>query len=50
MQIVIPMSGYGERFRKAGYKVPKPLIQVEGKPIISHVIDLFPGEKNFYFI
>ena len=23
MQIVIPMSGYGERFRKAGYKVEK---------------------------
>lgn len=50
MQIVIPMSGYGERFRRAGYKVPKPLIQVEGRPIISHVIDLFPGETNFTFI
>jgi bifunctional N-acetylglucosamine-1-phosphate-uridyltransferase/glucosamine-1-phosphate-acetyltransferase GlmU-like protein len=50
IQIVIPMSGYGERFKKAGYKVPKPLIIVEGKPIISHIIDLFPGEKNFFFI
>ena len=50
MQIVIPMSGYGERFRREGYRIPKPLIIVEGKPIISHVIDLFPGEKNFFFI
>ena len=50
MQIIIPMSGYGERFRKAGYKVPKPLIEVEGKPIIAHVINLFPGENNFTFI
>ena len=50
MQIVIPMSGFGERFRKAGYDVPKPLIEIDGKPIISHVIDMFPGEENFIFI
>ena len=50
MQIVIPMSGFGERFRKAGYQLPKPLIQVEGKPIIHHVIDMFPEEENFIFI
>lgn len=50
MQIVIPMSGFGERFRKAGYKIPKPLIEVEGKPIIHHVIDMFPGEEKFIFI
>jgi len=50
MQIVIPMSGFGERFRRAGYSVPKPLIVVDGKPIISHVIDLFPGETDFIFI
>ncbi len=50
MQIVIPMSGFGERFRRAGYTVPKPLIPVDGKPIIAHVIDLFPGETDFLFI
>lgn len=50
MQIIVPMSGFGERFRRAGYDVPKPLIEVEGKPIIAHVIDLFPGEKRFLFI
>ncbi len=50
MQIIIPMSGFGERFRKVGYKVPKPLIEIEGKPIIGHVIDMFPGESNFIFI
>ena len=44
------MSGYGERFRRVGYKVPKPLIEIEGKPIIAHIIDLFPGESNFIFI
>ena len=50
MQIVIPMSGFGERFRKAGYSIPKPLIEVEGKPIIAHVIDMFKNENNFIFI
>ena len=50
MQIIVPMSGFGERFRKAGYTLPKPLIPVEGKPIIAHVIDLFPGETRFIFI
>ena len=50
MQIVIPMSGYGERFRRAGYDLPKPLIPVDGKPIIAHVLDLFPDESNIVFI
>lgn len=50
MQIIIPMSGFGERFRRAGYTVPKPLIQIDGKPIICHVIDMFPGEHDFLFI
>ncbi|EWY40469.1 hypothetical protein N825_34825 [Skermanella stibiiresistens SB22] len=50
MQIVIAMSGFGERFRRAGYDVPKPLIEVEGKPIIAHVVDLFPGDNDFIFI
>lgn len=50
MQIIVPMSGFGERFRRAGYSVPKPLIEVDGKPIIAHVIDLFPGETDFVFI
>lgn len=50
MQIIIPMSGFGERFRQAGYTVPKPLIEVDGKPIIEYVIEMFPGETDFLFI
>jgi NDP-sugar pyrophosphorylase family protein len=50
MQIIIPMSGFGERFRRAGYTRPKPLIEIEGKPIIAHVIDMFPDETDFIFI
>jgi NDP-sugar pyrophosphorylase family protein len=50
MKIIIPMSGIGRRFHEAGYKDPKPLILVDGKPMIHHVIDLFPGETDFSFI
>jgi len=50
IQIIIPMSGFGERFRSAGYSIPKPLIEIEGRAIISYVIDMFPGEKDFLFI
>lgn len=50
MQIIIPMSGFGERFQRAGYRIPKPLIEIEGKPMIAHVIEMFPGETDFIFI
>ena len=50
MHIIVPMSGIGKRFLDAGYKDPKPLIEVEGKPIIAHVVDMFPGETKFTFI
>jgi dTDP-glucose pyrophosphorylase len=44
------MSGTGQRFLKAGYTVPKPMIEVEGRTIISHVVDMFPGDNNFTFV
>lgn len=50
MHIVVPMSGVGNRFIEAGYKEPKPLVVIDGKPIIEHVCDLFPGETKFTFI
>ena len=50
MQIIIPMAGFGERFRKAGYAIPKTLIEIAKKPIFQHVIDLFPEEEDFLFI
>ncbi len=50
MKIIIPMAGMGWRFIKEGYNIPKPLIKVDGKPIIQHIIELFPGEEDFIFI
>jgi NDP-sugar pyrophosphorylase family protein len=50
MKIVIPMSGRGNRFLQSGYKIPKTLLQVDGRPVIQHVINMFPGEDDFIFI
>jgi NDP-sugar pyrophosphorylase family protein len=50
MQIVIPMSGTGQRFAAAGYQQIKPLIPVDGKPMIEHVVSRFPGAERFVFI
>ena len=44
------MSGIGKRFVESGYKDPKPLIEVDGAPIIKHVVDMFPGVTNITFI
>jgi len=37
INIVIPMAGRGSRFVKAGYEMPKPLIDIKGKPMIEYV-------------
>ena len=39
MNILIPMAGAGSRFQAAGYTFPKPLIDVNGKPMIQVVVE-----------
>lgn len=51
MKIIIPMTGYGSRFVAKGYKDLKPLIKVQGKPIIEWIVKyMYPGESDFLFI
>ena len=50
MNIVIPMAGSGTRFTDAGYKLPKPLIDVNGSPMIKAVLDNLRLEGNYIFI
>ena len=38
LNLLIPMAGAGQRFRDAGYTMPKPLIDVEGLPMVVQVI------------
>jgi len=46
MNIIIPLCGKGERFKKAGYNDPKPLIKVFNKSIIFYVLDNLSIQKN----
>ena len=39
MQILIPMAGEGSRFPKSKYPKPKPLIEIDNKPIIYHAVN-----------
>ncbi|MBS1122392.1 MAG: glycosyl transferase family 2 [Deltaproteobacteria bacterium] len=42
MNIVMPMAGRGGRFTSAGYTVPKPLIDVRGRPMYAWAMDSLP--------
>lgn len=48
--VLIPMAGAGSRFIKAGYDLPKPLIDVNGKPMIQHVVDNLNIDAKFIFV
>jgi len=37
--VVIPMAGYGSRFSKADYKEPKPMIDVNGRPMFQWAVE-----------
>ena len=50
MNIVIPMAGNGSRFANVGYKDPKPLIPVFGKPMISWVVNNIGVDAHYIFI
>lgn len=48
--ILIPMAGNGSRFFNAGYKDPKPLIDVDGKLMIQRVVENIGIPGNYIFI
>lgn len=47
---VIPMTGQGVRFANAGYRKPKPLIEVNGVPMIKRLLNSFNPNWDYYFI
>lgn len=47
MNVIIPAAGEGSRFEKAGWKKPKPFIDVDGRPMLDHVIkNVVPDGAN----
>ena len=50
LNILIPMAGAGSRFQQAGYTFPKPLIEVNGKPMIQVVVDNLNIDANYIYV
>lgn len=52
MKALIPVAGVGTRLRPLTYTVPKALIDVAGKPILGHIMDILveAGVEEFCFI
>ncbi len=39
MKVIIPLAGKGTRLRPHTYVVPKPMLKVAGRPVMSYVMD-----------
>lgn len=39
LHIIMPMAGEGSRFRNVGWTTPKPLIELDGKPLFVRAIE-----------
>lgn len=38
LHVIMPMAGEGSRFLKEGWTIPKPLIELKGRPLFMHAI------------
>ncbi|HEY6809101.1 MAG TPA: sugar phosphate nucleotidyltransferase [Gemmatimonadales bacterium] len=43
MQVIIPLAGKGTRLLPLTRRVPKPLIEIAGRPMMDYVMDLITG-------
>ena len=50
MKVIISMSGLSSMFAAAGYDIPKFMIEVDGKTVIQHIVELYPIDSEFMFI
>lgn len=50
MNILIPMAGLGDRFKKQGYTVDKPMIPINGEPMIKKVLNALGIDGHYIFV
>lgn len=50
LNVLIPMAGLGSRFKDAGYVFPKPLVEVDGKPMIQAVVESLRVNAKYTYI
>ena len=50
MKVVILAGGFGTRLSEYTNTIPKPMVKINGKPILLHIIKFYAkyGFKNFY--
>jgi glucose-1-phosphate cytidylyltransferase len=49
-QIVILAGGKGTRMRELTETIPKPMVEIGGKPVLEHLIKIFDNFSNFEYI
>ena len=51
MNIIIPLAGKSQRFKKFGFKKDKFFLKIGDKSILEKVVSMFDANKdNFFFI
>ena len=50
MNIIITMAGKSQRFRDAGYELPKYLLNLGQKNVIQKVIECFSEDDVFHLV
>ena len=50
MNVIITLAGKSQRFREAGFSKPKFLIEIDGSPMVEHVVNMFDYTDTFHFV
>lgn len=54
IHLIMPMGGAGSRFSKDGYELPKPLLEIEGKPFLfwatQSIVKFMPVEDITFVV
>jgi len=50
LKVIILAGGYGSRLSEYTDMIPKPMVEIGGKPILHHLMEIFSnyGHKDFY--
>jgi len=50
LHILLPMAGAGSRFTMAGYQTPKPMLPIDGVPMVIKAVQMLPEAEKHTFI
>ena len=50
MKVILLAGGFGTRISEYTHSIPKPMVQIGGKPILWHIMNLYAkyNHNNFY--